>query len=438
MKNPIDDHILRIAIPSIISNITIPLLGLVDIAIVGHMENIAYIGAVSVGSMMFNLTYWLFSFLRMGTSGITSQLLGKRDLPETISTLIRSILIALVLAAIIIIAQQPLFDLFMSIIKPEKDIIPFIKTYFYIAIWGAPAVLCLNSITGWLIGMQNTRTPMMVSIGQNIINIFTSLTLVYGLNMKIEGVAIGTVLAQYAGLLIALSLMGKHYMRLLKYFQKNNLFLTSSIFQLFSVNRDIFFRTFCIVFTNLYFTSTGAQLGTIILSANTVILQFYLLFSYIMDGFAYAGEALGGRLYGAQNLTAFRLMIKRLFGWALIMSIIYTVLYAFFGMRFVEILTNEESVIQAIRPYIYWAWTIPLAGAAAFIWDGVFIGTTSTKALLTSAAVSTICFWAICQLTTPIIGNHGLWLAMITYLALRGIILTYIYLQSDKYKSVTD
>ena len=204
-----DKQILQIAVPSIVSNVTVPLLGMLDVAIVGHMGDAAYIGAVAVGSMIFNLVYWLFAFLRMGTSGMTAQALGRRDLVEVTRILVRSAGIAVGIAALLIVLQVPLQWLMFWLIGPTADVAPFAAAYFHIVIWGAPASLGLFGLMGWYIGMQNTRIPMFVSIMQNIVNIIASLTLVYGFGMKIEGVATGTVIAQYAGLLVALGLLIK-------------------------------------------------------------------------------------------------------------------------------------------------------------------------------------------------------------------------------------
>lgn len=437
MLSKTDRQILQITLPSIVSNITIPLLGLIDIAIVGHMGDIVYIGAVSVGAMIFNLIYWLFAFLRMGTSGLTSQALGQRNLTVVTSTLLRSSSIALGLALLILVFQQPLLTMMLHLIAPKEDVVPFVRSYFDIVVWGAPAVLGLNSLTGWFIGMQNTRFPMVISIAQNIINIIASLTLVYGFGMKIEGVATGTIIAQYGGLLVGGFLLTMHYGRLKAYYQARRLFVKKELAKFFSINRDIFLRTVCIVFTNLYFTSMGAQLGTLVLSANTVLMQFYLLFSYIMDGFAFAGEALGGRLYGAGNVKAFRHTVNRLFGWTFLITAAYTLLYIIFGIDFIHLLTDEKAVINMAQTYIHWIWAIPLAGAAAFIWDGIFIGTTATKGMLLSAFTAAVCFWLICVGTKTTLGNHGLWLAMIAYLALRGVIQTLLYFTASKYRGMT-
>ena len=419
-----DRQILQLALPSIISNITVPLLGMIDVAIVGHMGSAVYIGAVAVGSMIFNLVYWLFGFLRMGASGMTSQALGRRDLQEVTLLLSRSLTIALGIASLLIILQIPLKWVMFWLIGPTADVTPFASTYFDIVIWGAPASLALFALSGWCIGMQNTRIPMMVSIMQNIVNILASLTLVYALNMKIEGVALGTVIAQYAGCLMAVLLIQKSYGRLRTYWKLKGTFLRQSMMQFFRINRDIFLRTLCLVAVNLYFTSAGARHGAVILSVNTVLLQLYLLFSYFMDGFAYAGEALGGRYYGAKNYIQLRQMIRHLFGWALAMTVSYTLLYILGGMWIVGILTDEPHVLETATDYLPWAWLIPAAGAAAFIWDGLFIGFTATRGMLVSSFVAALLFFSTYLLTVNIMGNHGLWLAQIIYLSTRGILQT--------------
>ena len=243
MINSQDRQILQLALPSIISNITVPLLGMIDVAIVGHMGSAVYIGAVAVGSMIFNLVYWLFGFLRMGASGMTAQALGRRDLTEVTMLLSRSLAIALGIAFLLIILQIPLKGLMFWLIGPTADVVPFASTYFDIVIWGAPASLSLFALSGWCIGMQNTRIPMMVSIMQNIANILVSLTLVYGLRMKIEGVALGTVIAQYIGFLMAVALTQRFYGRLRAYWKLKGSFVRQSIIKFFNINRDIFLRT---------------------------------------------------------------------------------------------------------------------------------------------------------------------------------------------------
>ena len=423
--NQRDRQILQIALPSIVSNITVPLLGMIDVAIVGHMGSPVYIGAVAVGSMIFNLVYWLFGFLRMGSSGLTAQALGRRDFTEVTRLLVRSVSIALGIALLLILFQVPLKWLVFWLIGPTSDVVPFASTYFNIVIWGAPASLTLFSLMGWYIGMQNTRFPMMISIMQNIVNILASLTLVYGLGMKIEGVAFGTVIAQYAGLLMAVGLLARNYSRLFRYFRKDRLFRKMGAF--FAINRDIFLRTLCLVAVNLFFTAAGARQGAVILSVNTVLIQLYLFFSYFMDGFAYAGEALGGKAYGAHNITAFHETLRRLWMWMLIVTLAYTLLYMVGGSWIVALLTDEAQVIETSRKYILWAWLIPAAGCVAFIWDGIFIGITATRGMLVSSFVSALVFFAVYLMSEKSLGNHGLWLAQIVYLAMRGILQTIWY-----------
>ena len=440
-----DRQILQIALPSIVSNITVPLLGMIDVAIVGHMGSPAYIGAVAVGSMIFNLVYWLFGFLRMGSSGLTSQALGRRDLTEVASILARSVFIAFSIALLLILLQIPMKWASFALIGPTEDVVPFASTYFNIVIWGAPAVLGLYSMLGWFIGMQNTRFPMFISIMQNVVNILASLTLVYGFGMKIEGVAMGTVIAQYAGFIVALGLVVRYYGRLFRGGRKEEggvrnvcrrVFSLhtphSSLLIFFRINRDIFLRTLCLVAVNLYFTSAGARQGAVILSVNTVIMQLYLFFSYFMDGFAYAGEALGGKAYGAKNTTAFHETLRRLWMWTLIVATAYTLLYIIGGQWIVGLLTDEPQVIETSRDYLYWAWLIPAAGCVAFIWDGVFIGLTATRGMLVSSFLSALAFFAICHISllfphSSLPENHFLWLAMVIYLAMRGILQTIWY-----------
>lgn len=419
-----NQKILRIALPSIITNITVPLLGLVDVAIVGHLGNAAYIGAIAVGSMIFNLVYWIFAFLRMGTSGLTSQAYGRRDLSAVSVMLIRSLSISLSVALVLLVIQWPFRLAVMYLMSPTSDVRPFAETYFNICIWGAPAELSIYALTGWFIGMQNTRIPMLVSILQNVVNIAASTFLVFVVGMKVEGVATGTVIAQYAGALTGLWLLWRHYGRLRRYIVWKGVFLRVEMVRFFQVNRDVFLRTVCLVAVNLYFTSAGAKQGAVILAANTVMMQFFLLYSYIMDGFANAGEALSGRYYGAKNAAAFFETEHRLFRWGLGMAVGFTLAYVFLGGYLVRLLTDEVAVVRTIHIYLWWTWLIPLLGMAAFIWDGIYIGITATRGMLISLFISAIVFFAVCLIGIPHWGNHALWLAMNVYILSRGIVQT--------------
>ena len=439
--NQRDEQILKIAVPAIVTNITVPLLGLVDTAIVGHMGDATYIGAIAVGSMVFNLVYWVFGFLRMGTSGLTAQARGRRDRQEMRSLLVRSLTVAMTIAALMLVFQWPLRELMLWLIGPTDDVRPLAVTYYNIVVWGAPAMLNLYGLTGWFIGMQNTRLPMVISISQNVVNIVASLTLVYGLGMKVEGVAWGTVVAQYAGLLMAVTMVRRYYFRREGVRREGvrreggNATLSkreTSMFSFLRVNSDIFLRTLCLVAVNLYFTSAGARQGATILAVNALLMQLYLLFSYFLDGFAYAGEALGGRFWGAGNMQAFREVVGRLFVWGAAMTVVFTTLYVVGGMPFLRLLTDEETVVLAAREYVWWAWLIPVAGVAAFVWDGIFIGITQTRGMLLSAALASVVFLAGVTWLMPLMGNHGLWLSMVLYLAVRGAVQSGIFWKNVK------
>ncbi len=428
----INRQILRIALPSIVSNITVPLLGLVDVAIVGHMGDAVYIGAIAVGSMIFNVIYWIFGFLRMGTSGMTSQSFGRRDLADVVRLLLRSLTVALVVAALIILFRHPLLSLALAVVSPSPDITVFVRTYFNICVWGAPAMLCLYGLTGWFIGMQNTRIPMFISIMQNVVNIAASLSLVYVFGMKVEGVALGTLIAQYAGLFAAVLFLFISYGRLRNHYYAVGLFDFQAMCRFFSVNRDIFIRTLFIVAVNLFFLSAGASHGAVVLAVNTLLMQLFTLFSYVMDGFAYAGEALCGRYYGARNERMFLSTVRHLFMWGLILAVANTSLYASGGSAFLSLLTDDASVIASSADYFPWAVAIPAAGMAAFVWDGVFIGVTATRGMMLSSIVSALLFFGVYLSLRGLWSNHALWLAFIVYLASRSVIQTLLFMVQKK------
>lgn len=419
--------ILNIALPSIVSNVTVPLLGLVDVAIVGHLGAAAYIGAIAVGSMTFNVVYWIFGFLRMGTSGMTSQALGRRDFRECSQMLVRSLAVAFAIAIVLVLLQGLLLSASLSVMMPTADVGRMASVYFKILIWGAPAMLCLFSLYGWFIGMQNSRLPMAVAIVQNVVNIFASLFLVFGLGMKVKGVALGTLIAQWSSFILALTLCAVNYRRLVKHFTWNGVWRRSEMRRFFSVNRDIFLRTLCMVSVMLFFTSAGSWQGDVVLAVNTLLMQFYLLFSYVMDGFAYAGEAISGRYYGAGNAVALRDTVRRLFRWGFGMAVCFTLVYGLGGDAFMSLLTDEPSVVAAAHAYHGWALAIPLAGMAAFVWDGVFIGCTMTRGMLASMALAAASFFILYLVLSPSLANHGLWIAFIAYMAVRGIAQTFIF-----------
>lgn len=427
MQN-IDKRILSIALPSIVANITVPLLGLVDMAVSGHLGNAVYIGAVAVGSMIFNVIYWVFGFLRMGTSGMTSQALGRRDMNDVATTLARSIAVAMAVAAFIIILQKPLGSVALALVGASAEINTEAWHYFRICVWGAPAMLCLYSLTGWYIGMQNTRLPMFISIMQNVVNIVASCTFVYGFGMKVEGIALGTLVAQYAGLLVSITLWATTYgKRILRHVQWQRIMEGTAMGHFFSVNRDIFLRTLCLVAVNFYFLSAGAAQGAVVLAVNTLLMQLFTLYSYVIDGFAFAGEALCGKHYGAGNHVEFSRTVRRLFGWGFALTVAYTMVYAVGGTGFLRLLTDDIEVVAASAEYAPWAVLIPICGLAAFIWDGVFIGTTNTRGMFAATAAAMLVFFGVYLSLRSEWQNHALWLAFLTFLLTRGAVQSCIY-----------
>lgn len=416
-------QILRLAVPSIISNITVPLLGLVDVAITGHMGEASYMAAIAVGSMVFNIIYWTFSFLRFGTGGLTAQEFGKAhtNVRGTAYILLRSQTISILLALCMLIFQKPLFSAAMWLISPEPHLVGIIDTYYSICIWGTIPSLALYSFTGWFVGMQNTRLPMVVSITQNVINIALSYTFVYLLHMKIEGVALGTLIAQWSGALISLALVAWKYNGLW-----GGVSLLSPLYKrgwsrFLEVNRTLFFRTLFLVSVNLYFIVAGARGGAVILAVNSVLMQMFILYTYIMDGFAFAAEALCGRYYGARDAANFRLAMRGTWQLSLLLTVAYTLLYATGGDVFLRMLTDDASIRLAATEYLPWAIAIPICSIMAFVLDGVFVGITNTTGMLWGTAVGAATFFAIYLSMYGTMHNHAMWLAFNAYLLMRGL-----------------
>ncbi len=458
-----DRAILRLAVPSIVSNITVPLLGLVDLAIVGHLQapggSGRYIAAIAVGTMIFNVMYWLFGFLRMGTSGLTAQALGRGDWAGVGLLLRRSVRTALAIAACFVVLQWPLGWLALTLIHPSAQVWPLAGRYFDIVIWGAPAMLTLYSLNGWFVGMQTTRVPMQVALFQNVVNIVASVAFVFGLGLRIEGVALGTLVAQWSGVGLAAwharrmwrSAAAAHGMAAAPRDCASEPHGASAAVEpahgarpsFFRVNRDIFLRTLCLVAVNLFFTSAGARQGDMVLAVNTLLMTFFTLFSYVMDGFAFAGEALGGRLYGAGDGAGLRRLVRRLFVWGAGMMAVFTAVYALGGTGFLGLLTSDGAVVQAAAAYLPWACLVPVAGIAAFVYDGIFIGLAATRGMLVSSVAATAAFFAVfagggavlagggagvfpaakaaTSASSPML-NHFLWLAFLVYLAARGLL----------------
>lgn len=418
--------ILALAIPSIVANVTTPLLGLVDTAIVGHMGDAAYIGAIAVGGVMFNMLYWLFSFLRGGTSGLAAQACGAADRQESTLVLYRSLAVALSAGLAMVLLQAPVLWLLRRFVDPDPITGALAADYFAILVYGAPAVLGTYALSGWFLGMQNSRMLMVSSIVINLVNIVVSLLLVYGLGWKIGGVATGTLVAQWAGFFTGVWLLRRYRLDRPDW---RLVFRPDRLKRFFRVNVDVMLRTVCLIAVTVWFTRQGAAQGAVILAVNTLLMQLFLLFSYMMDGFAFAGEALAGKFVGAGDRPALKRCVKAVFGWGVVLASVFTLLYFLGGEAFLSILSGDEGVISASKEYYAWAAVVPFAGFAAFVWDGVFIGATMTRQLLVSMAGAVCCFFAVFFTFSHTMGNHALWLAFIVYLFMRGVLQTWLFLR---------
>ena len=414
-----------IALPAIISNITTPLLAMVDVAIVGHIGSAVYIAAVAIGSSIFNMLYWLFGFLRMGASGMTAQAYGAADNRLIATILHRSLAVGLLIGLLLIAISSPVCSLMLGFMDADAETIPAARSYFLIAISGAPATLGSYALSGWFIGMQDSRSPMWMSLVTNVVNIIVSLTAVFGFGMRIEGIAVGSAVAQWTGFIFGLIVALRRYRPARPDF--GAIVEWSGLKRFFSVNADIFLRTLCLVAVTVWFTRSGSVQGTEILAANTLLLQLFLFFSYFMDGFAFSGEALAGKYLGQGDRSSLARLISALTRIGVVMALAFGAVYFIFGPEILSLLTDDTKVLGISNSYLLWAVAVPLAGTYAFIWDGLLIGLTRTRLMLLSMLVATAVFFSVCAVARPVMGNHGLWLAFVIYLAIRGIVERLLY-----------
>lgn len=416
--------ILALAIPNIVSNITIPLLGMVDLAIVGRLGNDALIGGIAVGGTIFNFLYWNFSFLRMGTSGFTAQAYGARNFDEAARVLVRALSVAVAVALVIWALQLLVVRLAMGVMEGSEAVEQAASRYFLVRVWAAPATLSLYAFTGWFIGMQNSRTPMWISIGINVVNIGCSLAAVRLFGMGIEGVAFGTVIAQWSGVALALLIIRRYYGRFFRRdtFRRSGVLSWPVMRRFFKVNSDIFLRTLCLVAVFTYFTIASTRMGDTLLAVNTLMLELFTLFSYMMDGFAYAGEALAGRYCGAGNTPMLHRAVRGLLRWGVVVMLFFTLLYAVAGEQILRIFTSSEAILDAARDYAVWAVLVPVCSFLAFILDGIVVGITATWIMRNAMFCATIVFFAVYAVLMPLLGNAGLWIAFLAYLLMRGVV----------------
>ncbi len=421
----INREILRLAVPNILSNVAVPLAGMIDVAIMGHMGSVKYLAAIAVGGMIFSFIYWNFGFLRMGTTGLTAQAFGKADHTEASLVLGRATFFGLMIALLLIMLQWPIEQLsFWAFDMPEAEKAEAI-IYFRIRIWAAPATMMLLVLNGWFIGMQNSVFPTVVTIVLSIVNVAANFFFVYVVGMKTEGVAMGTVIAQYTGLILALLLFFIRYRNYIKIISTRKILLRDAMRKFLSINFDIFIRTFLLVLVLTFFTwASGHYFGTTILAVNTVLFQFFLFFSHFVDGFAYAGEALTGRVIGMKSSRLLKIIAKRLLLIGALISVAFSVIFIFFAESIVMVITDVQHIIDIASTYYFWIAIVPLISFAAFIWDGIYIGATASKAMRNSMLIAALgLFFPVFYLTKDFFDNHSLWLAFVVFLFSRGLLL---------------
>lgn len=422
MKNKsMTGKIISLTIPNVITNITVPLLGIVDLAIVGHIGDGAFIGAIGIGTAIFNLIYWNFGFLRMGTTGMTAQAYGARNISEAAAVFLRSISVAVSIALCLILLQYPLFissEYFMNI---SDAINPIVRDYFFVRIWAAPATLSLYAFKGWFIGMQNSRIPMMIAIVLNIVNIACSYLFAYHMNMGIKGVALGTVVAQYSGVIMSLFFILRYYRKIFRTLNPRVWMQLSEMKKFFSINKDIFLRTLCLVIIFTFFTSASAKINDATLAANTILMQLFTIFSYIMDGYAYSAESLAGRYYGARNRMLLLKCVRQVNIFGIVSAVAFTFTYIFCLRPILASFTTDSSVIDHAMTYRWWVAAIPLTGYLAFIYDGISGGMTKTIIMRNTIFAASALFFACYYTLHTTWGNNALWLSLILFLLARGI-----------------
>lgn len=424
-----DKAILRLALPAIASNITVPLLGLCDTAITGHLGSELFLAAVAAGGTIFNVILWLCGFLRMGTTGLAAEAYGSGKPGAVNVVLWRAVSLAALLGFFVILIRHPLLNIFLDIISPEKETATYAALYFSICVWGIPPLLITLSINGWFIGMQNTLIPMTVSIAMNLLNVIGSIVAVYGLDAGFAGVAYGTLAANWAGMVIATCMVIRYSRRFDLRPHWTKIIHGGGFTKFFRVSSDLFLRSACIMSVSLAVTSIGARMGDLTMAVNTIMLQFFLFFSYFMDGFSFAGEALVGKYYGAGDFSAMRTMIRRLLIWSGAMAAIFMLVYISCSGIITGMLTDVDEIRETIARFRIFIWILPPLAVWAFIYDGFFIGLTSTRrmffttftAMAFFALTVAIGMSAISFADSPATGNRILWVAFLGFLTIRGI-----------------
>ena len=431
----LNSQILRLAIPSILANITIPLVGIVDTAIVGHIANATYIGGIAIGTMLFDLLYWNFGFLRVGTSGMTAQAYGRGDGVECARLLTQSVSIALIGAAVLWLIQWLFVTAVLAIVPCSTEVAAFAREYFFIRIWAAPATLSLMALKGWFIGMQDTVSPMITDIVVNVVNMTVSYVLAVYTPLEALGVAYGTLVAQFTGLLLALVICLFKYKTVVQEIVRLlcdkaiKLLGDKAMKRFMSLNANLFVRSLCFMVVYVGFTSLASQYGDVELAVSTIMMKLFMLFSYFVDGFAYAGEALVGKEYGASRSLAsspHRLVriVRLLFAWSLGVGLLFTLLFAVWSKECYLAMTNDIEVLSRLADYTLWLIAMPLVSTLAFMWDGVYAGATAGKQIRNAMIYAALGFVTCYLATYWWLGIQGLYIAYFAHLVARVVYLT--------------
>ena len=417
----------RLSVPIMLSNLSVPLLGAVDTAVVGHLPEPHHLGAVALGSMVFNFIYWGFGFLRMGTAGLTAQAHGAGHSDEVRAAVARGLMIAGAIAIVTVAAQGLIVFAVFDLVEASADVETSARVYVLTRIWGAPAALSIYVVLGWFLGLQNTRATLYVQLWMNGLNIVLDVAFVVGLGWGVFGVALATVIAEFAGLALALWLMRDALRRIAGRLDWDLVWSRRRIRMTLGLNVDIFVRTVCLVFGFAYFTAEGARFGDVVLAANAVLMNFQLFMAHALDGFAHAAQAMVGRAVGAADRAELRAAIRVSSFWAAVTAALFVLVYAVAGEGIVALLTGIEDVRIAAAEYLPWAAAMPALSVAAFQFDGIFLGATLGRQMRNMMIVSVAVYLVLCAVLIPLWGNHGLWFALAAFMALRGLTLGAVY-----------
>ena len=422
MSKTLNKEILKLAIPNILANLSVPLISVVDVALMGHLNDTRYILSIGFGVTIFNFVYWGFGFLRMGMTGLTAQEVGREDVNESYRLLFRGLMIAVLGALILFLFKDYLLQLSLYLIDTNAKVDAEVTTYFNVRIYAAPATLGLYVFIGWFLGKQNANIPMVVTIVVNILNALLSYYLVVNAQMDTRGVALGTVIAQYIGLFISMFFFLVYYKKDLTIQAFQQIVELTALKKFIGVNSDIIVRTLCLIFVLSFFKVMSAKEGEIIGAANVLLLEFMTIAAYGIDGFAFAVEAISGKYFGAKDKLNLRKSIRYCFYWGLAFGGMYAVVFFFFGINILEVLTSQQEVIRVAADYLVWLILFPVLSVVAFIWDGVFIGVTASKAMRNTMLFSTfIIFIPAFYLLKLYWSNHGIWLAFTVFTLARGL-----------------